>query len=114
MWSLLEQFQDIFAWHKGKLGRWTIGEHTIDTQGLSPCQMTTRRLSYYEETMVNRQIQAFVNLGKMCKNASKYACKVTLSVNMDGSRRFCGDYYPLNAQIRRDSFPMPLIDDVLD
>ncbi len=34
----------------------------------------------------------------MRKNASKYACKVTLSVNKDGSRRFCGDYCPLNAQ----------------
>jgi hypothetical protein len=37
--SLLEQFQDIFVWHKCKLGHYTIGEHTIDTQGLPPCQM---------------------------------------------------------------------------
>jgi hypothetical protein len=30
------------------------------------------------------------------------------------SKRFCGNYYLLNAQTRHDSFPMPLIDDVLD
>jgi hypothetical protein len=27
--------------------------------------------------------------------------------------RFCGDYRPLNLQTRRDSFPMPLVDDII-
>jgi hypothetical protein len=44
LWYLL--FQDIFAWHKGEHGHSTIGEHTINTQGLPPCQMTPRKLSY--------------------------------------------------------------------
>jgi len=39
---------------------------------------------------------------------------VALLVKKDGSRRFCGDYRPLNAHIGQDSFPMLLIDDVLD
>jgi hypothetical protein len=39
---------------------------------------------------------------------------VTLQVKKDGSRWLCGDYRPLNAQTQRDSFTMPLIDDVLD
>jgi len=49
----------------------------------------------------------------MCKSASKYACRVTLPMKKDGSQRFCGNYKPLNFQTRRDSFPMPLIEDVL-
>jgi hypothetical protein len=44
---------------------------------------------------------------------SEYACRVTLLVKKDGSRRFCGDYRPLNLQTRRDSFPMPLVEDVI-
>ncbi len=62
---------------------------------------------------MNKQIQALIKLGKMKNNDSEYAYKVNLPIKKDGSRRFCGDYRPLNMKIRRDSFPMPLIDDVL-
>jgi hypothetical protein len=104
----------MFAWHKGELGQCFVGEHTIDTQGLPPCHMTHGRLSFWEEAEVNRQLQALVKLGKMCKSESKYACKITLPMKKDGSQRFRGEYYPLNHQTRRDSFPMPLIEDVLN
>jgi hypothetical protein len=50
----------------------------------------------------------------MRPNNSEYACRVTLPVKKDGSRRFCGDYRPLNAQTRRDLFPMSLVEDVTD
>ncbi len=63
---------------------------------------------------MNRQIDALVELGKMKTNNSKYACRVTLPVKKDGSRRFCGDYRPFNAQTRRDLFPMPLVEDIID
>ncbi len=63
---------------------------------------------------MKRQIDALVDLGKMRPSNSEYACRVTLPVKKDGSRRFCGDYQPLNAQTRRDMFPMPLMEGVID
>ncbi len=65
LWSVLEQYQDVFAWNKGELGCCTIGEHTIDTQGFPPCKVAPGQLSYWEETKVNRQINVLVELGKM-------------------------------------------------
>ncbi len=53
-----------------------------------------------------------VDLGKMKPSDSEYACCVTLPIR-DGSRRYYGDYRPLNKRTRRDSFLMPLIDDVI-
>jgi hypothetical protein len=50
----------------------------------------------------------------MHKSALKYAYRMTLPMNKDGSRRFYGDYRPLDFQTRRDSFPMPLIEDVFE
>jgi len=49
----------------------------------------------------------------MKPNDSEYACRVTLLAKRDGSRRFCGDYWPLDLQTRRDSFPMLLVDDII-
>ncbi len=63
---------------------------------------------------MKRQIDALVDLGKMRPNNSEYTCRVTLPVKKDGSRRFCGNYRPLNAQTRRNMFPMPLMEDVID
>jgi len=82
-------------------------------QGYPPCRVSLGRLSYWEEAEVKRQIDALVDLGKMKPSDSKYTCRVTQPVKRDGSRRFYGDYRPLNLQTRRDSFLMPLVDDVI-
>ncbi len=104
----------MFSWHKRELGQCFVVEHSIDTQGLPPHYIIPERLFYWEEAKVNLQIQTMVDLGKMHKSASKCACNVTLPMKKDSSQRFCGDYHPLNSQTRRDSFPMPLIKDVLN
>jgi hypothetical protein len=36
-----------------EVGNYNIDEHTIDTQGLPPCQMSPKRLSYWEEAKVD-------------------------------------------------------------
>jgi len=82
LWDLLKE---VFAWHKGELGQCSVGEHSIDTQGLPLCHMTLGWLSYWEDTKVNRQIQALVDLGKMHKSALKYTYKLTLPMKKDGS-----------------------------
>jgi hypothetical protein len=113
LWKVLGHYQDVFAWNKGELGCCTIGEHSIDTQGFPPCKLSPGRLSYWEEAEVKRQIDVLVDLGKMKPSDSEYTCRVTLPIKRDGSRCFCGDYRPLNMQTRRDSFPIPLVEDVI-
>ncbi len=114
LWKILERYQDVFVWNKGGLGCCIVGEHFVDTQRFVPCRASLGRLSYWEEAKVKRQIDVLVKLGKMRPSSSEYACRVTLPVKKDGSRHFCGDYRPINAQTRRDSFPMPLMEDVID
>jgi len=46
LWKMLGSYQDVFAWSKKELGCCTIGEHSIDTQGFPPCNMSPRRLSF--------------------------------------------------------------------
>ncbi len=85
---MLEDFIDVFAWHKGELGCYTIGEHAIDTQGFPPCHTTLGRLSYWKEVKMNKQIQALIKLSKMKNIDSEYVCKVSLLIKRDGNMRF--------------------------
>jgi hypothetical protein len=98
----------------GEVGCCIIGKHSVDTQGFPPCKVSPSRLSYCEKAEIKRQINVLVDLGKMKPSNFKYACHITLPEKKDGSRRFCGDYRPLNTQTHWDSFPMPLVDDVIN
>jgi hypothetical protein len=53
-----------------------------------------------------------MGFGKMKNCDSIYACRVNLFIKRDGSRWVFGDYRSLNMQTKKDSFPMPLIDNV--
>ena len=114
LWKVLNKHAATFAFSKGDLGYYTVYEHKIDTQGFYPCRSPPNRLSECEEEEVHKQISGLCALGKMRSSKSEYAAKVTLPPKKDGSRRFCGDYRPLNMQTRKDSFPMPLITDVIN
>jgi hypothetical protein len=92
LWKMLGNYQDVFACNKGELGCCTIGEHFIDMQGFPPCRVSPGRLSFWEKIEVKRQIDVLVDLGKMKPSNFEYACRVTLPIKRDGSRRFCGDY----------------------
>jgi hypothetical protein len=54
LWELLDQFIDVFTWHKRELSYCIIGEHVVDTQGFPPCCITPNRLSFWEEAEVKR------------------------------------------------------------
>ncbi len=76
LWTLLEDFKDVFAQHKGELGCCTIREHVIDTQGFPPCRTTLGKLSYWEEAEENKQIQALIKLSKTKARACEGAGQV--------------------------------------
>jgi putative transposase len=67
-----------------------------------------------EKVEVKIQINVLMDLRKMKPSNFEYACHITLLVKKDGSRHFCGDYQPHNTQTHRDSFPMALVDDVIN
>ncbi len=46
LWSLLDQFLNIFAWHKRELGCCKHGEHIVDTHGFPPCRPLPTKFHY--------------------------------------------------------------------
>ena len=59
-------------------------------------------------------VQQMVEKGIFEESSSPWAIPVVIVKKKDGSLRFCVDYCLLNAVTRKDVFPLPRIDDLLD
>ena len=90
-------------------------EHTIpllpDSQ---PCARAPYRLSYAELDELKKQLDELLSKGHIRPSTSEYASPVLFVRKKDGSSRMCIDYRALNKQTKRNRYPLPRIDDLLD
>ena len=72
----------------------TLTEHSIDVQGATPCKHHPRRMSPNMQQVVIEEVERMYNEGVIERSAS--------------------DYRYLNKVTRRDAYPMPNMDSILD
>ena len=90
-------------------------EHTIPLlPGSQPCARAPYRLSYAELDELKKQIDELLSKGHIRPSTSEYASPVLFVRKKDGSSRMCVDYRALNKQTKRNRYPLPRIDDLLD
>ena len=105
---------DVFALSKAELGRTNITEHRIETGDHQPIRQPCRRIPFALREEIANQVQDMVEQGIVKPSHSPWASPVVLVRKKDGTLRFCVDYRQLNAATRKDVFPLPRIDDILD
>ncbi|CAK1599052.1 unnamed protein product [Parnassius mnemosyne] len=59
-------------------------------------------------------IEGMVKNGVIEPSSSPWCLSVVMVKKKDGSMRFCVDYRHLNDVTKKDSYPLPRIDDTLD
>ncbi len=89
-------------------------EHRIDTGDSPPIGTTPHRTSAFERQLINNQVQDMLEKGIIEKSNSPWAAPVVMVPKRDGSRRFCVDYRSINARTRRDLYPLPRVDEILE
>ena len=115
LWQLLVEFKDIFALSEEEVGLTHLVQHEIDTGDAQPIKTRPRRLPLAHQSAADDAIDEMLEAGIIEPSDSPWASGVVM-VNKKKSpkMRFCVDYRPLNSVTRKDSYPLPRIDECLD
>jgi len=114
LWSLLEEYQDVFSLEEGERGETDLVELHVDTGGALPKKQPTRRVPFAVRQEIARQLREMQRNGVIQPSSSPWASPIVLVRKKDGTLRFCIDYRALNSVTKPDPFPLPRIDDLLD
>lgn len=112
--ELITRYQDIFETGNGPKGRTKVVEHRIDTGEARPIRQVPRRLPLAKREEAERIIKEMERDGVIEPSNSPWISPVVLVKKKDGTSRFCVDYRLLNNVTKKDSYPLPRIDDTLD
>ena len=92
----------------------TLTEHTIDVQGATPFKHHPRRMSPKMQQVAIEEVERMYNGGVIERSASDYSSAPVMIRKPNGTYRFCVDYRDLNKVTRRDAYPIPNMDMILD
>ena len=112
--QLLLKHQHVFAVNTKGPGRSPGVKHKIDTQGHAPINQAPYRVSPAQNKEISDNIDVMLKNKVIRRSRSPWASPVVMVLKPDGSTRFCVDYRKVNAVTRKDSYPLPRIDDTLD
>ncbi|CAH8536658.1 unnamed protein product [Dicrocoelium dendriticum] len=112
--EILNTYQHAFAWTEGDLGRCSFMRHRIDTGNAPPIRQAARRVPVHFQEELKCMIEDMLRQDIIRPSNSPWASPIVLVKKKSGDLRLCVDYRKLNAITRKDSFPLPRIDDTMD
>ncbi|XP_055714233.1 uncharacterized protein LOC129808478 [Phlebotomus papatasi] len=112
--GLLLKHSNVFSKTPWDIGRTELAEHAIGTGDHAPIKQPPRRFPIAKASEMERLVEDMLQQGVIEPSTSPWASPVVLVKKKDGTTRFCVDYSRLNSVTKKDSFPLPRIDDTLD
>ena len=114
LWRLLVEFKDSFALREDDVGRTQLVEHEIDTGDARPIKCRPRRLPLARQEACDKAVGNMLQAGVIEPSDSPWAAAVVMVPKKNGEWRLCSDYRPLNGVTKKDSYPLPRVDESLD
>ena len=112
--ALIRKNLDVFAWTDAQLGFTDKIQHTIEVTNCTPIRQPYRRIPPSVHHEVRAHIEDLLSRGIIRPSTSPYASPIVVVRKKNGELRLCVDYRKLNDVTRKDSFPLPRIDECLD
>lgn len=112
--DLLLEYHDVIAINNRELGKAKGVAHAIDVDDHPPIKEKLRRYAPVEIEKISKHVKEMLEDGVIKHSNSPWAAAVVIVKKKDGTDRFCVDFRKLNAVTRKDNFPLPRIDHLLD
>ncbi|CAM9196294.1 unnamed protein product, partial [Heterosigma akashiwo] len=111
--EMIKLYHDIFYKKGTKIIPLVKTKHRILLTSDKPIRLPPRTMSEDQLKVAKETITEMIDLGVIRPSKSPYAACTVLIKKSDGSYRCCIDYRRLNQITVRDSFPLPLINDLI-
>ena len=111
---LLAKYHDVFSLDPVELGCTHSMEHTIKVTDDTPFKEWYRRIPPPLVEEVRSHLWEMLESGAIRPSQSAWCNAVVLVQKKDGSLWFCIDFYHLNACMKKDSYPLPRIQEMLE
>ncbi len=105
---------DIFALDDSELGQTVLVQHSIDVGDSRPIKQPPRRTPLAYRKKVITMITDMLARGIVIPSKSSWASPIVMVTKKDSTLRLCVDYRRLNSITRKDVYPLPRVDDILD
>jgi hypothetical protein len=89
--------------------------HRIElTDGAKPYSQPLRRMSTQELDELKKQLQEYLDSGRIRPSESPWGTNVIFAKKKDGTLRFCVDYRGLNDRTLKNKYPLPHTEELFD
>ncbi|MFS7996550.1 putative nucleotidyltransferase, Ribonuclease H [Helianthus anomalus] len=113
--SLLDAYQDVFQTPTTLPPKRPPFDHRIDLQaGSKVVNLKPYRYPSAQKDVIEKLTKELIDTGVVRGSSSPFASPVVLVKKKDGTWRFCIDYRSLNSITIKNSYPIPLIEELFD
>ena len=112
--KLVEEYRDIFTVSYDDLPSNPRYTHDIDTGDHPPIRQKPYRHPIHHQAFMEEEIQKLLKNKIIQPSRSPWASPLVFVKKKDGKWRMCVDFRKLNAITKKDAYPLPRIDDLLD
>jgi len=112
--QLISDNSDVFALSDNEPGHTDLVQHQMDTGDSSPIKQPVHRVPFFYWNKIACMVDEMERLGVIRKSTSAWSSPVVLIPTKDGSYHFCIDYRKLNGVTKKDMYPLPRINDILN
>ena len=96
------------------MGRTNVVRHMISTGDADPVRQSPHRVPFHQQSMVKQMPDDMLSKGVIEPASGPWSSPIVLVPKKDGSICFCVDFRRLNSLTKKDTQPLPRIDDTLD